>query len=109
MEEASRCPECKQPGKQAGSQHPQGSAPGTRVLTFVCENSRCPREGDNWLIQVNADGTVPQRTERGPKTFAMPRQSSVIMQRARDELKLIEYMTLHPHLTDAEAKRALGG
>jgi hypothetical protein len=109
MEEASRCPTCKEPGRHAGTQRPQGLPRGTTVKVMTCDNKRCVQVGENWLIQVNPDGTIPQLSRKGPKTFAMPGRHSILAQRARDELRLIEFMTLHPELSEQEAYRALGG
>jgi sulfatase maturation enzyme AslB (radical SAM superfamily) len=58
FEEASRCPKCKQPGKDVktirlpnNTKIPRGST----VHTIRCENC----DFGVWLVQVNADGSVP--------------------------------------------------
>ena len=75
---------------------------------FVCDNSRCSDEGERWAVQTNPDGSIPQPGRRGPKAFERPRESTMVMQAARDELRLIDYMSTHPNLTEREARRALG-
>ena len=107
LEEARRCPKCKVPGREVTSRRPR-EAPGVIIHIFQCENDRCEDEGDRWAVQTNPDGSIPQRGERGPKAFELPRESSTMMVAARQELKLIEFMTLHPELTEREARRILG-
>jgi C4-type Zn-finger protein len=62
FEEASRCPKCKQPGKDvktirlpANTDIPKGST----VHTIQCSNC----DFGVWLVQVNADGSVPPPTD----------------------------------------------
>ena len=55
-EEATRCPKCEEPGN-ARSKVPQGG--GTTLHTVYCENTRCEWFNTPWLVQVNADGSVP--------------------------------------------------
>lgn len=109
FEEAKRCPGCQEPGKEQGSRRPQGTPRGTKVHVFVCENVRCPREGETWLVQTNPDGSIPQPGQRGPKAFERPDESSTLMIAAREELALLEYMSTHPGVSEAQARRALGG
>jgi hypothetical protein len=66
FEEASRCPQCKQPGKDektiklpAGAKVPRG----TTVHQVRCTNCNF----GVWLVQVNADGSVPPRTDHTGK------------------------------------------
>lgn len=65
IDEAKRCPRCSQAGQESGNHRgPKGS----RVYTFVCMNEVCPWYETGWIVQVNSDGTIPER-EAGPKEF----------------------------------------
>jgi C4-type Zn-finger protein len=66
FEEASRCPKCKQPGKDVktirlpnNTKIPKGST----VHTIRCENC----DFGVWLVQVNADGSVPPPSDHTGK------------------------------------------
>jgi len=107
FEEASRCPGCQTPGKEVATQRPQGTPRGTKIHVFSCENARCPDEGERWMVQTNPDGTIPT-FQKGPKAFERPRESTAIMQRARDELAIIQYMATHAGVSEREARRLLG-
>jgi alpha-glucuronidase len=107
FEQARRCPasECKQPGKEvAKTELPQGG----HVHTFECENLRCTRTGERWLVQTNPDGTIPQ-PHQGAKVFPKLNHFSQNAQRSRDYLRVLEYQSTHPELTVDEVIRALGG
>jgi hypothetical protein len=68
FEEAKRCPKCSEPGEEVS----ENKAPsGDGVLKFFrCGNVRCIDVGERWVVQIRANGTVPQPTDdRGPKTF----------------------------------------
>ena len=61
-EEACRCPKCKHPGevrikrpapREAGLKH------GTMIHQVYCVHELCPWYNTAWMIQVNADGSVP--------------------------------------------------
>lgn len=59
-EEAKRCPKCDKPGEvtrdiPAG----RGLPPGTRVHEITCRTPLCPWENTPWMVQVNADGSIP--------------------------------------------------
>jgi len=107
FELAKRCPAtgCNQAGKEvAATPIPQGG----RVHTFECQNERCTRHGERWIVQTNPDGSIPQRRE-GPKTFPKLNHFSASAQRAREELQILEIQSLHPNLTRREIIRILGG
>jgi len=65
LEEAKRCPRCKQPGVQARA-IPAEDRDGI-VYVYTCLNERCPRwdvfdgHGMTWLVQIRNDGTIPNR------------------------------------------------
>lgn len=65
LEEARRCPECKEPGEI------QQLLPGPRhskVHVYECKNLRCKTANETWIVQVNRDGSIPNRN-KGPKEF----------------------------------------
>jgi hypothetical protein len=108
FEEAKRCPTCKEAGREVATRRPQDLPRGTKVHVFSCENDRCEQVGERWLVQTNPDGSIPTPGQKGPKTFSLPGKSSVLAQKARDELALLDYLSTHPGVTEREAKRAMG-
>lgn len=66
MEEASRCPTCREPGREMSIAPAKDHA--GKVHIFACENVRCRDVGERWLVQVRPDGTIPQ-ADKGPKAF----------------------------------------
>lgn len=57
FEEASRCPKCQTPGddRKQDASGPKGS-----TLHYIyCVNDRCKWFDTFWIVQVNADGTIP--------------------------------------------------
>jgi hypothetical protein len=108
FEEARRCPVCQTPGKEVVTRRPQELPRGTKIHVFSCENERCSDLGERWIVQTNPDGSIPQPGQKGPKAFERPRESAMIMQAARDELRLMDFMSTHPELTEREARRMLG-
>lgn len=75
---------------------------------FECENSRCSRSGERWLVQLNPDGSIPQHTE-GPKTFPKLDHYSMSAQRAREDLQILDLQSTHPELTRKQIIEMLGG
>ena len=74
-EEATRCPKCEQPGEVKIKQEAPKQArlpKGTMIHTVYCFNDRCKWYNTSWLVQVNADGTVPAPSDhRGePKVYS---------------------------------------
>lgn len=66
FEEAKRCPICEQPGAIAGAKPgPHGS----QLHTIVCKNNRCRWYDTAYVVQVNADGTVPPPNTNRIKNF----------------------------------------
>jgi hypothetical protein len=69
FEEAKRCPRCTQPGEQINAHTEQRPRRGlATIYTIICRNERCNRFDRTWIIQVNADGTIPIR-QKGAKEF----------------------------------------
>lgn len=43
---------------------------GAKLISFRCENKRCPAMGEGVVVQVNPDGSIPApQVNRGPKQF----------------------------------------
>lgn len=68
LEEAGRCPKCKEPGEFSGEQVLE-SARSAKLKKFTCRNSRCKWLNETWVVQVNKDGTIPPATLQRPKQF----------------------------------------
>lgn len=66
LEEARRCPRCKEPGRLLTVMPPR-EGPG-KVNVYVCENTRCVSEDGRWIVQILPDGTIPVR-QKGEKEF----------------------------------------
>jgi hypothetical protein len=71
-EEAKRCPKCKQPGRLKSVENPIVSPEdrvrfdiqrGAKVETYVCINERCRWFETGWVVQLNPDGSIPDRTQ----------------------------------------------
>jgi len=105
FEMASRCPRCQTPCKTITVTPLPG---GGKAHTFECDNERCDDHKGRRIVQTNADGTIPQ-ARSGPKAFPMFKESTGSAQRAREELAILDYQSVHPGATRQEAIRALGG
>lgn len=88
LEEASRCPKCKEPGKYDGERMLQ-SARGKKIKIFRCENTRCRWYTTTWTVQVNADGTIPPALQHRPKQFtALPDEGGRMLQALDKQLEM---------------------
>lgn len=64
-EEASRCPRCGQPGEDTKQQvvrnvrMPRGGQRPT-MHQLTCRNELCLWYNTHWMVQVNADGSIPK-------------------------------------------------
>src|SRR5689334_17122459 len=65
-EEAKRCPKCETPGQET-SQRPRPD--GSKLVTIFCRNERCSWCNTPWVVQVNADGSIPEATTNREKSF----------------------------------------
>lgn len=85
-EQATHCPICDQPGELSSTNSVPGF-PGTKVEGWTCVNERCRWFTTGWIIQINPDGTIPDRTA-GPKQYQplSPGQETA----ARDYLRAIQ-------------------
>jgi hypothetical protein len=59
-EEAKRCPKCTKPGEERLTT--KGAVRGSVVKHIYCVTEICPWYNTPWLVQVNADGSVPPPT-----------------------------------------------
>lgn len=70
LEEASRCPRCKEPGRFNGEKAlDRADSAGAKIKLFVCDNSRCKWHTTSWTVQVNANGTIPPPLLKRDKQF----------------------------------------
>lgn len=75
FEEAKRCPKCEQPGRETSAHH--GSY-GSTMYVIECANKRCPWYNTSYIVQVNADGTIPEPSNDRPHQFPkLPGQSEI--------------------------------
>lgn len=65
VEEAGRCPKCTFPGEHRNS---RPGKHGSTVRSYYCANNRCSWYDTAWIVQVNADGSIPERAT-GSKDF----------------------------------------
>jgi hypothetical protein len=80
-EEAKRCPKCQQPGKLKSVESPSvspedrvrfGIQRGAKVETYICTNERCRWFETGWAVQLNPDGSIPDRTKSLAKDKQYP-------------------------------------
>lgn len=83
-EEAKRCPRCEEPGQVIGQTHgPRGS----QIHQIQCRNSRCKWFNTAYVVQVNADGTIPDPVENRRKDFpALPNRNQEQVDQAMQRL-----------------------
>lgn len=87
LEQASRCPRCKQPGRFDG-ERPMRSVRNAKLKQFMCENDRCKWYHTTWSVQVNADGTIPPPLLNRPKQFrALPDDGGRVLQALQAQLE----------------------
>lgn len=65
FEQAKRCPKCEQPGQIVAERRQRD---GSVLNTVMCKNTRCRWLNTTYIVQVNADGTIPITIDR-PKSF----------------------------------------
>lgn len=62
FEEARDCPKCGRPGEDTAQARvfSQNRQEMVTVHTIYCRTPLCPWENTCWVVQVNADGSLPQ-------------------------------------------------
>jgi hypothetical protein len=104
-EEATRCPKCGNPGEVAikAPAPRQARLPrGTQIHTVYCRRELCPWNNTCWMVQVNADGTVPApKNHRGePKLYAgfegHDNQANELIKQVRENAALEEEQQRQP-------------
>lgn len=63
---ARQCPKCGLYGELTRTD------PGPRrskIETYTCENEVCPWYGTGWVVQINSDGSIPERKQGGVKAY----------------------------------------
>lgn len=92
LEEASRCPRCKEPGKFDGERSlgaQSGATRGAKLKMFMCMNQRCRWYNTTWSVQVNADGTIPPALLNRPKQFtALPDDGGRVLRNLERQLEM---------------------
>lgn len=70
FEEAKRCPKCGKPGNDR-TMYPAPKVRGAMIHMIYCENKLCTWFDTCWMVQVNADGSIPppQNHSREPKVY----------------------------------------
>lgn len=85
-EEAKRCPKCEQPGEKT-KEEPARRVPGARLHTIYCRNPKCKWYDTPYIIQVNADGTIPPPNAHRDRLFpGLPERSDADVERANAAL-----------------------
>jgi hypothetical protein len=87
-EEAKRCPKCSTPGEVVATN--PGPRRDSKVETIECMNDLCLQAHERWIVQVNSDGTIPDR-QKGPKEFDFPTRLETMgrhyVEQVEEELK----------------------
>lgn len=68
LDVARRCPTCEELGKAVGTRPCPERYMGVFHI-YRCENTRCARQGRDWLIQIRPDGSIPEPTTNREKSF----------------------------------------
>jgi hypothetical protein len=98
-EQATYCPKCGNKGALT-STHPHPERPGAKVEVWTCENQLCRWGGTGWTIQVNSDGTIPER-KVGPLQYPALTPGQETM--ARDYLKRIQQEETEQSATEQQS------
>jgi len=85
-EEARRCPRCENPGLEVSSVRRRE---GGKLTTFECRNPPCRWYNTPYVVQINADGSIPEATMDHIMTFPkVPDRTDAVqlqMQRLYDQ------------------------
>ncbi len=84
LEDATRCPKCQTTGREVKkSSGPKES----KIYVFHCPNDKCRWFNTGWTVQVNANGSIPERV-KGEKEFpALSVYDEAAAKKILDELK----------------------
>lgn len=84
FDEARRCPRCEELGNTESSRPgPQGS----KINVIRCLNNRCRWYDTTYIVQVNADGSIPKPTTNRHKDFPeLPKRSNEDVERYNQSL-----------------------
>lgn len=88
-----RCPKCSEPGRLEGTRPSQDLT--KKVITMICENSRCEWFQTGWLITVMLDGSIPAEDapeilRAKPKAFPVLERGVSGDQREADIRRMLE-------------------
>lgn len=73
-DEAKRCPRCNKPGAEAGQKSDGG---GGKLKFLECQNDQCVWFEEKWVVQVRADGTIPDPSESAGQRAFPPQDNAV--------------------------------
>lgn len=79
-ETAKRCRKCDAPGLKVSSSRQRRERRGMCTMeVYKCENVRCKWYDVTWLVQLNDDGTIPERKKsNNPKDKEFPNAPRMI-------------------------------
>lgn len=63
FEEAKLCPKCGKPGEDRKSTPAPNMPRGTTLHFIYCMTELCPWFDTCWMVQVNVDGTIPEKKD----------------------------------------------
>jgi hypothetical protein len=86
FEEAKECPKCGKPGQDIESK--ATTKKGVSVHIIECKTELCPWFETTWLIQVNADGSIPEpMSALGPKLFTVDPDAQALQEKIEQGLQ----------------------
>jgi hypothetical protein len=95
-EEARLCPKCGNAGQETGTMPTRKR--GVKVVNLTCKNPLCRWCDTGWIVQINADGSIPDAMSAlGPKQFIIPESAAEAnaLIRAANENGEVAYRTTH--------------
>lgn len=77
FDEARRCPACEELGQAAGIRDADSTnRRAGKLHIFRCQNQRCKKYNRDWVVQVRADGTIPDPTKNREKSFPIDKNAA---------------------------------
>jgi hypothetical protein len=103
-EDAKLCPKCGLPGEATGKTTSVPGKPGAKLHYVECRSVTCPWYKTTWLVQVDADGTIPEPKDhsREPKLYQGFEDHNKI---ANDIREALERQSVQETLGGAEVPR----